>query len=233
VRAKAPRNLTNDLELGVRGTHAAGIVKVRQHDHPRARRDTPFHFARVELESHLEVARETPHFCAEILRRREQRFIRRLFHQDFVAGLEQRRHRQMVRHRSSLRVHHAIRWHAGFLSQLVDQWRIAVARRTVQLDIFDACVKFFERQRSDSAPRKIKSCARTQLRPLDVRGTNFPPLRTQRYLASARFRVMRWRGEKTVLSPNDSGGIRSEQFVPDATPYDALIDEGHEEIICE
>jgi hypothetical protein len=85
------------------------------------RRNGSFDLARINQKSIFEVPRETPDSRAEILCSRNDGFIGRMFDQDFVVRLDERGHRQVVRHGSALRMDNAFGGHARLCGQPLDQ----------------------------------------------------------------------------------------------------------------
>ena len=89
-----------------------------------SRRDRAPHFRRVQRVAVLFAAREPLHLRADIARRIHQQPVGRMLDQHLVARLQQRRHRQVIRHRRARRRHHAIRVHAVFARR----WPVSTAR---------------------------------------------------------------------------------------------------------
>src|SRR5262249_42692192 len=83
----------------------------------------------------LEAAREAFDRGAEIAERAEQRLVRWLLQQHFVAAFDHRRQRQEIGHRSSLLRHDPIRAHAIFRGDSILERRVAFVVRPVELNI--------------------------------------------------------------------------------------------------
>src|SRR5487761_1022526 len=174
LRAAALRDLANQVQARIRRARSAGIVKIGDGDQPGARRHVALDFARVNLETVLEAAREAAHFCAQVIRDGKQRLVGGLFDQHFVARFDERSHGKMIGHRRAIRSDHAFGSNAVLLRQALLERRVAVAARRGNFQVLDFRVQLRERIAIQAAGCQIEPGMRAQLGPLEIRRTNFP-----------------------------------------------------------
>ena len=125
----------------------------------------------------LEAAREPADFRAQITGHGEQCFVGWFFNQDFIIWFDERRHGEMVRHRSTLRVNNTIRWNFRLFCQPFDERGIAVAVAGVcDFELLDSNGQILQRIGEHIAAGKFVAGRGTQLRPLDIGRPDFTPL---------------------------------------------------------
>src|SRR5262245_56506574 len=107
-RADAPPDITNLAQDGFPRKGARRIVQIRDYDEARLRRDATADLGRINRPAVFLVASETLDARLQIIRDIENRAVCRMLDQNFVAGLEDCSHGEMVRHRSAFRFHNAV-----------------------------------------------------------------------------------------------------------------------------
>ena len=86
----------------------------------------------------LGPARKASNIGLQISERGQQQFVGRMFHQHFVARLQDRRHGEIVRHGSAVGSHNVFRRHAAVRGQrLLQRWIAVVAARASGVKVFE------------------------------------------------------------------------------------------------
>jgi hypothetical protein len=98
-----------------RNQRAAGIVEIRQDDETRVGCDCLGERLDIDREAGLKATCEPRHLCAEIVRDVQQRAVRRLLDEHFIARRKHGGHCQLVRHRGAGRCDDAFLRHAIML----------------------------------------------------------------------------------------------------------------------
>src|SRR5215475_12501905 len=109
VSAYAASDRSNLAERSVRSQNTAGIVQIADDDQLGLRADGLPDRAWINRVAIALLSRKTSYSDVEILRGGSEQFIGGMFDQDFVAGLQQRCHCEMVRHRGSRSRHDTAR----------------------------------------------------------------------------------------------------------------------------
>ena len=145
-------------------------MKISDHDEARLRSNAAANLLRIDRPAVFFSAPETFHVCLKILRNVENRSVCWMLDQNFVAGLDDRGHGEMIRHGSAGRFHHAIGIDAVMRSDRLLQRRVAVAVVTVDFEFLQINWQLAKRKWSHAARCEIEPRTALRLGPMHVIG---------------------------------------------------------------
>src|ERR1043165_1773630 len=126
TRTNTARNLSDLFDPCFVDQHAARIVKIGEYYQTRLRRHERLELFRHDLKSVLKPPRETFYSRAEIQRRRQHRFVRRMLEQDLVTRIDEGGHCEMICERCSCRRHDRFRSHSVSGRDRLDEQLVTV-----------------------------------------------------------------------------------------------------------
>ncbi|OLC98322.1 MAG: hypothetical protein AUH86_05405 [Acidobacteria bacterium 13_1_40CM_4_58_4] len=138
VRADAMSQLADGEKRFCSDERAAGIVQIGKHNEPRGGRDGTLQFFEVDGESGFESARKALHDRAEIFRDIEKRTVGGLLEENFVAGLENGSHGEMVGHGGASGGDDAFFRDTCMLREALLQRGVAVSARSGDFEFVEA-----------------------------------------------------------------------------------------------
>ena len=130
-------------------------MQIGKNDQPRLRCHLPLYLVRIDAKPILHPPLEVAHGNTEILQSAHQQLVGRMLHQGFLARLQGRSHRQMIRHRRSRNRYHAFWRDAVSARQPLLQRLITVERGTVDFQVFQLDRQLGQRIAHDAAGRQI------------------------------------------------------------------------------
>ena len=150
---------------------ATGIVQIGKHNEAGGGRDRALQFFEADREARFEAARKALDAHAKIVGDIEERAVGGLLDEDFVAGIEQRGHGQVVRHGGARRRDHALLGDTGVLGKTALERGVTVIAGRGDFEFVEVHREFAARNAEEAARREIVFGVRSGLGPFHVQRT--------------------------------------------------------------
>src|SRR5688572_15453757 len=133
MRTNGPRNFPNFPKRSLINGNSARIVRISEDDQACSLINQLLNFLRLDSKSVLGIPFKALDVRPQVLRQSKYRLIRGPLNQDLISRIDQCRHCQVIGETSAGRGNYALRIDSVPLRQFVNQWLIAVAVKSGDL----------------------------------------------------------------------------------------------------